>query len=75
MSQEIEKARQVKQKHEKEWLKIPDITAIGIGKTSSGKIGIVISFKTEAAKTGHQIPADIDGVPIEVNVSGEIRAL
>jgi hypothetical protein len=75
MSQEIEKVRQVKQKHEKDWLKIPEIAAIGIGNTSSGKIGIVISLKTASAMARQQIPQEVDGIPIEVNISGEIRAL
>ena len=75
MSQEIEKARQIKQKYEKDWLKIPDISAIGIGNTSSGKIGIIISLKTDSVQSRKQIPPEVNGVPIEIKISGEIRAL
>lgn len=74
MSQEIEKVRQIKQKHEKDWLKIPNISAIGIGNTSSG-IGIIISLKTDSVETRGKIPLEVDGVPIEIKITGEIRAL
>jgi GH24 family phage-related lysozyme (muramidase) len=71
----IELIRQVKAKHERSWRAIEGVVAVGIGTTSDGTIGVIISVREMTREVRERIPARIEGVPIEVEVTGEIRAL
>jgi hypothetical protein len=65
----------VKAKHERSWRAIDGVVAVGVGRTSDGTIGVVISVREMTTEVREKIPARIEGVPIEVAVTGEIRAL
>jgi hypothetical protein len=75
MSEPLEKIREVKKKYEKTWLSISGIVAIGIGKTSGGALGIIVSVKKNTGKYKSRIGQTIEGVPIEIQTMGEIKAL
>lgn len=75
MDEKLEKARQVKRAHEKEWLAIEGVVAIGIGIVQNGEPGIVISTKVAPSAMPRAIPEIVDDVHIEVRQSGEITAL
>ncbi|MFQ5769827.1 MAG: hypothetical protein ACE5HX_04790 [bacterium] len=75
MTESITKIRAVKQKHEKAWLAMEGVVAVGIGKTSDGCTGLIVSIKENASKFRQQIPVIIEEVPIEIQEIGEIKAL
>lgn len=85
MSQDaIQRATDVKRRHEAELMRKANVIAVGIGfKTKGGKksqqAAIIVSVKKKvpiaqlAAKD--VIPSSIDGVPVDVIETGEIKAL
>jgi hypothetical protein len=75
MSVQIEKIREIKRKNEKAWLAMEGVVAVGIGKTSDGSLGLIISVKEDSNKFRPQIPPKIEEVPIEIQETGEIKAL
>jgi hypothetical protein len=75
MEIDFNKIRQVKQNHEKNWLKIKDVVGVGIGTTSNGKYGIVVSVKKNPKNVRSAIPETIENIPIDVQETGEIKAL
>ncbi len=75
MSEPLEKIREVKKKYEKTWLSISGIVAVGIGKTSGGALGIIVSVKKNTEKYRNKIGPTIEGVSVEVQATGEIKAL
>lgn len=74
MSDKTRKARQVKQRHEESWMAIQGVNAVGVGLTAGRKIGIIVSVSGEAGKIRKQIPARVEGVPVEIQITGEFKA-
>ncbi len=70
----IEKIRHIKNENEQKWLAMDCVVAIGIGKVSSGKPGLIISVKNNLEKVRLQIPGKIDDVTIEIQQTGPIKA-
>ncbi|MFH5831995.1 hypothetical protein ACG2F4_04425 [Halalkalibaculum sp. DA3122] len=68
------KARNIKQKYEKEWLAIDGVTAVGIGLVDGDTIGIIISVSADEERIRNQLPAEIEGIPVKVDVTGNFRA-
>ena len=85
MSQDtVQHATEVKRRHEKELMRKPNVVAVGVGyRTRGGKptdeVCIIVSVKKKLPgsqlKGGDMIPSSIDGVPVDVAETGEIRAL
>jgi len=75
MQEEIERIKIVKRKYEKQWLSIDGVIAIGIGFTKNKKTGLIISVKDLNVKVQQSIPNEVEGIPVEINVTGEIKAL
>jgi hypothetical protein len=85
MSQEaINRATDVKRKREKELMSKLNVVAVGVGfrqrgGVSTNEVSIVVSVRKKLPqsqlKPGDVIPASIDGVPVDVIETGEIRAL
>lgn len=71
----MRKILEVKQEYERIWLANKGVVAVGIGNTSKGEPGIIISVKKITLEIQKQIPAEIKGVPIEIQETGEIKAL
>ncbi len=74
MSDQIEKIKAVKLKYEKSWLTLEGVIAVGIGKTAAGKTGIIVSVKEDVKKYRRKIADEIEGIPIEIQETGEIKA-
>jgi hypothetical protein len=81
--QAIQRAQEVKRRHEKELLRKPNVVAVGVGFRSRGgqptnEVCIVVSVKVKVAasqlRSKDVIPASIDNVPVDVIATGEIRA-
>ena len=72
--EQMAKAKAIKKKYEKSWFANADIVAVGIGTTTASTVGIIISVKENAGEIRRQIPATIEGVEIEIQETGEIKA-
>jgi hypothetical protein len=82
--QAVQRALDVKRRHETELLRHPNVVAVGVGfrtraGQATGEVCIVVSVtrKQPAAhlKRGEALPASLEGVPIDVVETGVIRAL
>lgn len=71
---DVERIKAVEQKHERAWLALDGVVAVGIGTLQSGSMGIVISVREEADAVRTKLPATIKDVEIEIRVSGPLRA-
>lgn len=74
MSDETERARRVKRENEARWLALEGVVAVGIG-TVGGRPGIVVSVRADSPRLRRELPSEVEGVPVEVRVSGDLRAL
>jgi hypothetical protein len=85
MSQDaIQRATEVKRRHEKELMRKPNVVGVGVGFRTHGgvrtdEVCIVVSVKIKLAasqmKPGDLVPPSIEGVPVDVVETGEITAL
>lgn len=74
MPSSTQKAKQVKRDYEKKWLSIEGVTAVGVGLINDKDIGIIISVKSTLGKIRSQIPSEIEGIPIQIQETGEFKA-
>jgi len=70
----LEKIQKVKALHENQWLKLPQVQAAGIGLLDNGQTGIIISVDKADDSLFDIIPAEIDGIPVEIIESGRFKA-
>jgi len=79
----VQHATEVKRRHEKELMRKPNVVAVGIGFRTRGGVrtdeaGIIVSVRRKVPlsqlKSGDAIPSSIEGVPVDVVETGEIRA-
>lgn len=75
MSENMEKIRSIKSTNERGWMALPGVVAVGIGLVSGGKPGIVVSVANNLNEIRSKIPTVVEGIPVEVQETGEIRAL
>ncbi|HEY4691509.1 MAG TPA: hypothetical protein VIK33_19525 [Anaerolineae bacterium] len=85
MSQDvIQRVTAIKRKYEKEWMRLPNVVGVGVGYRTRGgvrsdEVSIVVSVKKKVPasqlKSGEVIPSSIEGVPVDVVETGEIRAM
>ncbi len=68
------KARSAKAKHEREWLAIDAVSAVGVG-VREGEVCIIISVDTNPASLTSTIPAGVDDIPVVVERRGRIEPL
>jgi hypothetical protein len=82
--QTTQQALEVKRRHEQELLRKANVVAVGVGYRTQGgqrtqEVSIVVSVRNKvpasSLKPGDRIPASIEGVPVDVVETGEIRAL
>ena len=82
--QSVQRAMEVKRRHEQELLRKANVVAVGVGYGKRGgvqtsAICIVVSVKNKVPsselKPRDVIPAQIEDVPVDVVETGEIRAL
>ena len=80
----MERLRAVKVKHEADLMQKPNVVGVGIGLRECGgeltdQAAIIVSVTHKVARgdisPGDAIPAELDGVPVDVQVVGRLRAL
>ena len=74
MKDPLIKAGEVKNRYSQIWMGLDCVTAVGTGITSNGKPGIIISMEKEDTATRNIFPPEIEGIPVEVKITGEIDA-
>jgi hypothetical protein len=83
MQQAMEKAQAVKQAHEAELLGMPNVVGVGVGLRQQGGVRrdvvalvvLVRQKKPSTQLTPEQIiPAELEGVPVDVQEVGDIGA-
>jgi hypothetical protein len=75
MAESLERVRAVKQLHEKHWLSFAGVVAVGIGQRSDGSPQIIVSVEAQAERIRSEIPEQVEGVFVEIQVTGPMRAL
>ena len=70
----LEHALQVRADHEDELFEIPGVLGTGIGADASGNPVIRVYVGNAAQSVDHPIPADIEGLPVRIVVTGTIEA-
>ena len=82
--QAVQRALEVKRRHEQELLRKANVIAVGVGHSTRGgvrtkEVCIVVSVRKKVPqselKPRDVIPAQIENVPVDVVETGEIRAL
>ncbi|MBL8057497.1 MAG: hypothetical protein JNK29_12395 [Anaerolineales bacterium] len=83
-SEAMQRALAVKRRHEQELMRKANVVAVGVGLRSragtlTGEICIVVSVRRKVPAAdlspADRIPAVLDGVPVDVQATGEITAL
>lgn len=64
----------VKGKYEGELMAIPGVVGVGIG-DCNGKECIVVFIQDRTAQIDREVPGTLDGYPIQIEVTGLIKAL
>lgn len=71
---DLNKVRQVKQQHEREWMAREEVVAVGIGKADGETgAGIVISVSENPEKVRKEIKERIEGVPVKIQDTGDFK--
>ena len=66
--------QQVLQEHTEEWLSIPGVVGTALGELDGRPcINVLVLKRTEALTD--RIPAQVDGFPVLIKESGQLRAL
>jgi hypothetical protein len=67
------KEEEVLSKNENRLMSIPGVNGVGISE-SNGQIVISVMVKSLTPELKAQLPKDLDGVPVKVDVIGEVNA-
>ncbi|MCF6212254.1 MAG: hypothetical protein L3J88_03860 [Gammaproteobacteria bacterium] len=65
---------EVKSRHESRLLSLPGVISVGIGRASDGRTVIVIGVEDKASEEGPDLPRQLEGYPVRVDVIGPVRA-
>ncbi len=74
MNISLEKLRRVKDKYEKKWMQLPEVQAVGIGHTTEGKPGIIITVSKLDKRVQKRFPSELEGASIELRQGGPFSA-
>jgi len=65
----------VLQDHSAELLAKPEVAGFYVGKMDDGRSCITVMLKSDNAQAKKQIPATLEGHPVQIIVSGEIKPM
>ncbi|WP_020475937.1 hypothetical protein [Zavarzinella formosa] len=66
-------ANAVKRKFSRDLMRLPGVIGVGVEKTSHDSFGITVFLTEDNLKSKAVLPADLDGHPYRVEISGPIR--
>jgi hypothetical protein len=67
--------REVKARHEGRLLSLPGVVSVGIGLGADGSPVIVVGLDRTRGSTLQEIPEELEGYPVQVEMVGTVRAL
>jgi hypothetical protein len=73
-SGQMQAAQNVKKRYEKQWLNIKGVISVGIGRVNN-RAGIIIVVNKNIYHEKILIPSVVEDVPVEIQYSGELKAL
>lgn len=73
-SGQMQAAQSVKKRYEKQWLNIKGVISVGIGRVNN-RAGIIIVVNKNIYHEKILIPSVVEDVPVEIQYSGELKAL
>lgn len=76
--QKLDDARRVSRTHARELLAKANVVGVGVGSAASGDLTLVVmvshKFTREQLAASDLVPNEIEGIPVEVRVVGELKA-
>jgi hypothetical protein len=66
-------ADEVKQRHEAELMSIPGVVGVGVGHCD-GQACIKALVEEETPELARAVPTDLEGIPVELEEIGQVRA-
>ncbi len=66
--------QEAKARHEARLLALPGVVSVGIGRDASGRPVIVVGVEEHDPKHVPELPAALEGHPVEVRATGPVRA-
>ncbi len=81
----MKKVNEVRERHEDWLMRLPNVVGMVVGLSESGesagqcgrpviKVFVSSLLASEEGQQEHKFPTELDGVPVEVEVTGEFRA-
>jgi len=67
--------REVKARHEERLLSLPGVVSVGIGLGVDGNPVIIVGLDRTRASAIQEIPEELEGYPVQVEMVGTVRAL
>ncbi len=67
--------REVKARHEEHLLSMPGVVSVGIGREPDGTLAIVVGLDRLRPEARPEIPGELEGYQVRVEVIGKPRAL
>jgi hypothetical protein len=64
---------EVKRRHARELMALSGILAVGIGRTPDGEAAIIVSVRRDVPEAASRVPSTLEGHPVVVQLSSEIR--
>lgn len=66
---------EVKRRRAPELMALTGVLAVGIGRTPEGRDAIIVSVRRGDQETASRVPSQLEGHPVVVQLTGEIRGL
>jgi hypothetical protein len=61
--------------HAGELMSIPGVVGVAVGETDDSKSCILVLVKEDTPHVRERIPSDLDGFPVVIEETGQIRAM
>lgn len=69
-----ETIQQVKAKHEGQLMSTQGVVSVGIGHDQKGQAAIIIGVESQNKLNKMNLPKELDGYPVNIQIMGTIRA-
>jgi hypothetical protein len=70
----IPSIQDVKKKHEARLMSLPGVVSVGIGRDPQGNPAVIVGMDSPRAETQAQIPTQLDGYPLLIQIVGPLKA-
>jgi hypothetical protein len=64
----------VKKKHEAKLMSLPGVVSVGIGLDPGGRLAVIVGLDKSRPEVQAQIPSQLEGHPLIVQILGPIKA-